>query len=91
MKKNCEQITIGGKTVLINNGKVVIEDSICKRIAEFCTPLIKVDYDYKKDEFVQSVASYEVNDNTDSEISADLWYQIADWIASLSIPASVFA
>lgn len=87
---NCEQITIGGKTVALSNGKVVIEDSICKRIADFCTPLMKVDYNYEKDEFVESVASYEVNDNTDSEISADLWYKIADWIASLSIPASVF-
>lgn len=88
--KNCEQVTIGETTIVLVNGKIVIEDKICKQIAEFCTPLTKVDYDYEKDEFVESVASYEVKDNTDSEIAADLWYRIADWIASLSIPASVF-
>lgn len=88
--KNCEQITIGGRSVTLSNGKIIIEDSICKKITDFCTPLMSVDYNYEKDEFKESVVSYEIKDNTDSEIAEDIWYRIADWITSLSIPASAF-
>lgn len=33
--KNCEQVTIGETTIVLVNGKIVIEDKICKQIAEF--------------------------------------------------------